>query len=71
MRLQSCGKAMGWCTDKMLLFCAKTIVKGSHNFQLARLKKKRKKENVLAVWQLSGSVLSRCFFMDHEALKNE
>jgi len=44
----------------MLLFCAETIVKESRKFELARLKKK-KKENILAVWQLSGSVLSRCF----------
>ena len=29
---------------KMMLFCAKTIVKESHNFELAHLKKKRKKE---------------------------
>ena len=37
---------MGWCTAqcKMLLFCAKTIVKESRNFELARLKKKKKKK---------------------------
>jgi len=37
---------MGWCTAqrKMLLFCAKTIVKDSRNFELACLKKKKKKE---------------------------
>jgi len=37
---------MGWCTAqwKMLLFCAKTIVKESRKFELARLKKKKKKE---------------------------
>ena len=29
---------------KMLLFCAKTIVKESHKFELARLKKKKKKK---------------------------
>jgi len=28
----------------MLLFCAKIIVKESHKFELARLKKKKKKE---------------------------
>jgi len=50
---------MGWCTAqwKMLLFCAKTIVKESRKFELARLKKK----TFLAVWRLSGSVLSRHF----------
>jgi len=39
-------KAMGWCTAhwKMLLLCAKTIVKESHKFELARLKKKKKEE---------------------------
>ena len=37
---------MGWCTAqrKMLLFCAKTIVEESRKFELARLKKKKKKE---------------------------
>ena len=37
---------MGWCTAqrKMLLFCAKTIVKESRRFELARLKKKKKKK---------------------------
>ena len=37
---------MGWCTAqwKMLLFCAKTIVKESRKFEQARLKKKKKKE---------------------------
>ena len=73
-------KATGWCTAqwKMLLFYAKTIVKESREFELARRlkkkkKKKKKKENTLAVWWLSGSVLSRCFlaplgvlFVDHE-----
>ena len=29
---------------KMMLFCAKTIVKESHNFELACLKKKKKKK---------------------------
>ena len=37
---------MGWCTAqwKMLLFCAKTIMKESRKFELARLKKKKKKK---------------------------
>ena len=36
---------MGWYTAqlKMLLFCAKTIMKESCKFELARLKKKKKK----------------------------
>ena len=44
--LQIWKKAMGWCTAqwKMLLFCAKTIVKESRKFELARLKKKKKKK---------------------------
>jgi len=35
---------MGWCTAqwKILLFCAKTIVKESHKFELAHLKMKKK-----------------------------
>ena len=46
MWLQTCEKVMGWCTAqwKMLLFCAKTIVKESCKFELARLKKKKKKK---------------------------
>ena len=46
--LQTWKKAMGWCTAqwKMLLFCAKTIVKESCKFELARLKKKKKKKTV-------------------------
>ena len=45
MWLQTWKKAMGWCTTqwKMLLFCAKTIVKESRKFELARLKKKKEK----------------------------
>ena len=37
---------MSWCTAqwKMLLFCAKTIMKESHKFELACLKKKKKKK---------------------------
>ena len=60
----------------------KTIVKDSHNFELAYLKKKKKKKkerkkNNLAVWRLCGLVLSQCFslyyrhIVVHEALKNE
>jgi len=52
----------------MLLFCAKMIVKELHNFELDRLNKKKKKENILAVWWLSGLVLLQCFFM---ALEDE
>jgi len=42
----------------------KTIVKESHNFELAHLKKKKRKKEgkrkkiIIAVWQFSGSVLS-------------
>ena len=44
--LQTWKKAMGWCTAqwKMLLFYAKTTVKESRKFELARLKKKKMKE---------------------------
>jgi len=49
----------------MLPFCAKTIVKESCKFELARKKKRRRrrrrrrrKKNILAVWRLSGLVLS-------------
>ena len=58
--LQAWKKAMGWCTAqwKMLLICAETIVKESRKFELARLKKKKKKEKHFG---RLGSVLSRCF----------
>jgi len=38
---------MGWCTAqwKMLLFCVITIVKESHKFELAHLKKKKKEKH--------------------------
>ena len=40
------------------------ILKELHNFELHRLnKKKKKKENILAVWWISGLVLLQCFFM--------
>ena len=44
--LQTCKKAISWCTAqwKMLLFCAKTIVKESCKFELARLKKNKNKK---------------------------
>ena len=44
--LQTWKKAMGWCTTqwKMLLFCAKTVVKESRKFELARPKKYKKKK---------------------------
>ena len=41
MRLQSCEKAMGWCTARRL-FCVKTIVKELHKFELARLRRRKK-----------------------------
>jgi len=46
VRLQTCKKAMGWYTAqwKMLLFCAKSIMKESRKFELARLKKKKKRK---------------------------
>jgi len=53
MRLQ---KVMGWCIAqcKMLLFCAKTVVKESHNSELRRRRRKeedekKKKKNILAI----------------------
>ena len=47
----------------MLLFCVITIVKESHNFELAHLREEERKKNNLAIWLSSGSVLLRCFFM--------
>jgi len=45
----------------MLLFCAKTIVKESRKFELACLKKKKKKEKHFGRLVTSGLILSRCF----------
>ena len=67
--LRTWKKAMGWCTAqwKMLLFCAKTIVKESRKCELPRLKKKKKekkkkkKKKNKKKEKHSGSVLSRCF----------
>jgi len=55
---------MGCCTAqcKMLLFCVKTIVKESHSFELAHLKKKEE-ENILVIWRLSG--IFTMFFLPH------
>jgi len=44
----------------MLLFCAKTIVKESHKFELSRLKKKKKKTERKTFWP-SGDFLVRYF----------
>ena len=59
--LQTWKKPMGWCTAqwKMLLFCAKTVVKESRKFELARLKRKKKKERK-TFWP-SGNFLVRYF----------
>ena len=80
MRVQSCEKVMGWCTAqcKMLLFCAKTVVKESRNFELAHLKKKKKKER--KTFWLSSNFLVQYFHnaftatrhvVGHETLENE
>ena len=45
-------------------FCAKTTMKETQSWtNLSGEEEERKKENILAVWQLSGSVLSWCFFV--------
>ena len=40
----------------MLLFRAKTVLRGSHSIELARLKTEER-SLILAIWQLSSSVL--------------
>ena len=62
VRLQTWKKAMGWCTAqwKLLLFHAKTIMKESCKFELAHLNKRKRRRNILAVGQLSGSVFLQC-----------
>ena len=59
---------MGWCTAqwKMLLFCAKTIMKESRKLELAHLKKKMKKKEkhfgqLETFWFGAFAVHSRCF----------
>ena len=61
VRLQTCEKAMGWCTAQreMPLFCAKTIMKESRKFELACLKKK--KQNILAVWRFLARYFHNAF----------
>ena len=64
----------------MLLFCVKTVVKESFNFEMANLKKKMKKKE-RKTFLPSGNFLVRYFcdslfcttrrVVGHEALKNE
>ena len=65
MRLRSYENAMGSCTAqcKMLLFCAKTVMRESGNFELAGLKKEGKKPTLV----VSGAVLLRCFSQHWES----
>ena len=67
MSLRSCGKGIAWYTAqcKMLLFCARTIVKVSSNFEVACLKEKKekkKKEKHFGSWATSwfGTVYRLC-----------
>ena len=72
---------MGWYTAqcKMLLFCVKTVVKVSHNFDLACLKnkKKRKKEkhfgHLVTFWFGTFAMLFRAtgHVFCHENTQNE
>ena len=57
--LQTWKKAMDWCIAqwKMLLFCAKTIVKESRKFELAHLKKEEEEEER----KHSGRLATFCF----------
>jgi len=60
--LESSEKVMGWSTTwkcYKLLFHVKTIVKESHNFELAHLKKKKERKH-FGHGQLSGLVLIQC-----------
>jgi len=61
----------------MLLFCANISMKDSHNFELVRLKKKKKKRKTFwppgDFWFRAFTMLfraTRCV-IGHEALKNE
>jgi len=59
VRLRSCEKMMGWCTAqcKMLLFCVKAVVKESHDFELAHLRRRKRKRRTF------GDLLVQCFAM--------
>ena len=74
---------MGWCTAqcKMLLFCLKTIIKESPSFELAHLKKVKKKErkkekhfdSLMTFW-FNTFVMLFCdtrHVVGHEAHENE
>jgi len=61
----------------MLLFCAKTVVKESRNFEIAHLKKKKKERKTFS---LPGNFLVQYFHdaftatrhvVGHETLENE
>ena len=75
--LQTWKKAMGWCITqwKMLLFCAKTILKESRKFELACLKKKKKEKHfgrLATFWFGTFAMLfsaTRCVFRHENARK--
>ena len=75
MRLQSCEKVMGWCTAQcnMLLFCMKTIMKESYNFELACLKKKKRERSLVTFWFSAFAMLfcTTRHVVGHEAFENE
>jgi len=79
VRLQCCEKVLHLCTSqcKLMLFCVKTTVKESRNFQLAvwrRGKKQRKIFGCLANFWFSSSwcfLLPLCMLLVTKTLKDE
>jgi len=65
----------GWCAAqcKMLLFCVKTIMKESCNFELACLKKKKRERSLVTFWLGTFAMLfcTTRHVVGHEALVNE
>ena len=64
---------MGWCTTqcKMLLFYVKPIIKESPYFELAHLKKVKKKEKHFGDFQSPYFCDATRLVVDHEALEIE
>jgi len=74
VRLHSCENAMDWSNAlcEMMLFCVKSIVKESHNFELTCLKKKNKdKEEIILMTFCFGTFMSLGVLFIIKTVKDE